>query len=68
MPMDDQTPRSRDEAQTEPPMADSGMQWGLPLGLAATAAVLTLVLYNANHGGTTTTTTAAVQPSKALAR
>jgi hypothetical protein len=44
------------------------MQWGLPLGLAATAVVLTLVFYNANHGGTTPTTTAAVQPSKAPAR
>jgi hypothetical protein len=68
MPIDDQTPRKQGETQTEPPMADSGMQWGLPLGLAATAVVLTLVFYNANHGGTTPTTTAAVQPSKAPAR
>jgi hypothetical protein len=70
MSIDDQTPRNTVKLQTEPPMPASGMEWGLPLGLAAAAVVLTLVFYNANHGGTTagTTTTAAVQPSQAPAR
>jgi hypothetical protein len=65
----DETARNLDKPRIEPPMPTSGMEWGLPLGLVATAFVLTLVFYNANHGGTTsgTTTTAAVQPSKAPA-
>jgi hypothetical protein len=66
----DETAQKLDKPQLEPPMPSSGMEWGLPLGLAAAAVVLTLVFYNAQHGGTTsgTRTTAAVQQGNAPAQ
>jgi hypothetical protein len=51
----DEQRRRFDEAPVDrraPP--DSGMSWGLPLGLAGVAIVLGLIFYNANHERTTT--------------
>ena len=46
----DQQPRRFDEAPVEhrqPP--DSGMNWGLPLGIAAAALVIGVIFFNLSH-------------------
>ena len=37
-----------------PPPLRSGMEWGLPLGLAGAVIVIGLIFYNVNHQPTTT--------------
>ena len=53
------------ESVDPPPMPDSGMSWGLPLGLAAAAIIATLIFYNAtsDHAATASTRTATVTQS-----
>ena len=47
--------RHFDEAPVDRrPTPDSGMQWGLPLGIAATVVVIGSIFYNVQHQPTTT--------------
>ena len=42
-------PLNRELPPDRPPPLRSGIEWGLPLGIAGAALVLGLVFYNVNH-------------------
>jgi hypothetical protein len=46
--------RRFDEAPEPRPMPSSGMQWGIPIGLAAVVFVVGLIFYNMSHHRTAT--------------
>lgn len=50
----DEQRRKLDEAPMQRPMPDSGMSWGLPLGIGATILVVGLILINSMSDRTTT--------------
>ena len=47
-------PLNRERPLDRPPPLRSGIEWGLPLGIAGAALVLGLVFYNVNHVPTLT--------------
>jgi hypothetical protein len=50
----DQQRRNFDEAPVERPMPDSGISWGLPLGLVAVVIIVGAIFYNVASERTTT--------------
>lgn len=63
----DDIPRNSDEAPLqEHPMPDSGMSWGLPLGLIAAAIVISVVFFNTttDHHPKTVSNTPVAQQSE----